>query len=105
VLHALTVTVILASLYRLLKHVNPHLAVLAASFRLISALLWCVTSLKMFDALRTLRLPATSPAFRVDQVQALTDLYLHQATTPTTSGCHSGEQPRRSLRTFCSGRA
>ena len=75
-IYALTLIVLLTALYRALKPVNPHLALVAAFCRLILALMWLATALNMLGALRLLGDAAYLPVFKADQLQTLARLNL-----------------------------
>jgi hypothetical protein len=69
--YSLTVVVLLAALYVILKPVNPGLALIAALFRLVFALLWLLSSLNMLGALRLLSDASYLQVFEPDRLQAL----------------------------------
>src|SRR4030095_10986529 len=52
--HSLSVVVLLAALYVVLKPVNQGLALVAALFRLVFAMLWLLSTLNLLGALRLL---------------------------------------------------
>ena len=70
------VVVLLAALYIILKPVNRGLALVGAFFRVVFALLWLLTALNMFGALRLLRGAGYLQVFEADRLQALARLYL-----------------------------
>src|SRR5438309_5992780 len=70
------VVVLLAALYVILRPVNRGLALVGALFRLAFALLWLLTALNMFGALRLLRGAGYLQVFEADRLQALARLYL-----------------------------
>jgi hypothetical protein len=75
-IYVVTIVVLLASLYVILEPVNRHLAVVAACFRLVFALMWGMTALSSLGALRLLGSAAYLPVFRADQLQVLARLHL-----------------------------
>ncbi len=64
------------SLYVILKPVNKNLALAAAFFRLIYALIWGIMALNTLSALRLLGDAAYLSVFKADQLQTLSKLYL-----------------------------
>jgi len=68
--------VLLAALYVILKPVNRGLALLGACCRLVYALMWVVTALNLFGALRLLGGAVYLRVFEADRLQALARLYL-----------------------------
>ena len=74
--YVLTIVVLLSALYIVLKPVNQVLALVAAFCRLVLALMWIVTALNMFGALRLLGDAAYLPVFKADQLQTLARLHL-----------------------------
>jgi hypothetical protein len=70
------VVVLLAALYVILKPVNRSLALLAAFWRLVYALIWVLMTLNLFDALRLLRGADYLQVFEAERLQALAGLYL-----------------------------
>jgi hypothetical protein len=68
--------VLVSALYVILKPVNRNLALLAALWRLIYALMWIRMTLNLFDALRLLNGADYLRAFEADRLQALARLYL-----------------------------
>ena len=75
-IYLVNVLVLLTALYVILKPVNRNLALVAAFCRLVVALMWAVTALNMFGALRLLGDAAYLPVFPEDQLQALARLHL-----------------------------
>lgn len=75
-IYLVTLIVMLTSLYGILKQVNKNLALVAAFFRLIYALIWGIIALNIFGALRLLGDATYLSAFEADQLQALTRLHL-----------------------------
>ncbi len=75
-LYVVTIVVMLASLYVILKPVNQHLALIAVFCRLIYALMWGLTALNTLSALRLLSKAAYLPVFKTDQLQTLARLHL-----------------------------
>lgn len=75
-IYAVTVVVLLAALYVILKPVNRNLALVAAFCRLVFALMWDVAALNMLGALRLLGDAAYLPVFKADQLQTLARLHL-----------------------------
>ncbi len=70
------VVVLLAALYAILEPVNRSLALLAAFWRLIYALMWVRMTLNLFDALRLVRGAEYLRVFEADRLQALARVYL-----------------------------
>jgi Domain of unknown function (DUF4386) len=68
--------VLLAALYVILKPVNRGVALLAAFWRLVYALMWVLMTLNLLDALRLLRGADYLQAFDAERLQALATLYL-----------------------------
>ena len=68
--------VLLTALYVILKPVNRGLALLAAFWRLVYALMWVLMTLNLFEALRLLSGAAYLQVFEPDRLQALARLYL-----------------------------
>ncbi len=75
-MYVLTVVVLLAALYVILKPVNRILALVAAFCRLLLALMWVVTVLNMLGALRLLGDAAYLSVFEANQLQTLARLHL-----------------------------
>ena len=69
-----TVVVLLSALYVVLKPVNSLLAILAALFRFVFALLWLLTTLNLLSALRLLGSATYLQAFEPDRLQVLARL-------------------------------
>lgn len=74
--YLVTVVVLLTALYGVLEPVNRNLALAAAFFRLVVALMWGLTALNMLGALRFLGDAAYLPVFKADQLQTLARLQL-----------------------------
>ena len=70
------VVVLLTALYVILKPVNRSLALLAAFWRLVYALMWVLMTLNLFDALRLLSGADYLRVFEAERLQALARLYL-----------------------------
>jgi len=70
------VVILLTALYVILKPVNRSLALIAASFRLVYALMWVFMTLNLFTALRVLNAADYLQVFEVERLQALARLYL-----------------------------
>ncbi len=68
--------VLLSALYVILKPVNRSLALLAAFWRLVYALMWILMTLNLFEALRLLSGAAYLQVIEADRLQALARLYL-----------------------------
>lgn len=64
------------SLYGILKQVNKNLALVAAFFRLIYALIWGIIALNIFGALRLLGDATYLSAFEAEQLHTLARLHL-----------------------------
>jgi hypothetical protein len=75
-IYVVTVVVLLAALYVILKPVNRNLALVAAFCRLVVAFMWVVTALNMLGALRLLGDAPYLPVFEADQLQTLARLHL-----------------------------
>ncbi len=75
-IYVVTVVVLLAALYVILKPVNRTLALVAAFCRLVLTLMWGVTALNALSALRLLGDAAYLPVFNADQLQSLARLHL-----------------------------
>ncbi len=71
VLYSLSVVVLLAALYVILKPVNQGLALAGAIFRLVFAMLWLLSPLNMLGALRLLGSASYLQVFEADRLQAL----------------------------------
>ncbi len=70
------VVVVLTALYVILKPVNRGLALLAAFWRLVYALMWVRMTLNLFDALRLLSGADYLRVFEAERQQTLARLYL-----------------------------
>jgi hypothetical protein len=68
--------VLLTALYVILKPVNRGLALLAACWRLVYALMWVLMTLNLFEALRLLSDADYLRVFEAERLQALARLYL-----------------------------
>lgn len=75
-IYVVNMLVLLAALYVVLEPVGRGLALVAAFFRLVYALMWAVTALNMLGALRLLGDAAYLPVFRPDQLQTLARLHI-----------------------------
>ncbi len=75
-LYAATIGALLSSLYQILKPVDRNLALVAAFFRMVVALMWGVAALNMLGALRLLGGGTYLGVFEVDRLQALARLHL-----------------------------
>jgi hypothetical protein len=73
-IYVVTIVVLLAALYMILKRVDQNLALVAAFCRLVFALAWGVTALDMLGVLRLLGDAAYLPVFKADQLQTLARL-------------------------------
>ncbi|MGD0014393.1 MAG: DUF4386 domain-containing protein [Bryobacteraceae bacterium] len=76
VIYGAAVVVLLTALYVILKPVNRGLALLAAFFRLVYALMWVVIALNLLAVLGLLSGADYLRAFEADRLQALARLYL-----------------------------
>jgi Domain of unknown function (DUF4386) len=74
--YSLSVVVLLAALYVVLKPVNRGLALVGALFRLVFALLWLLSTLNLLSALRLLGSASYLQVFEADRLQALARLYI-----------------------------
>jgi hypothetical protein len=74
--YVLSIVVLLAALYVILKPVNRSLALIAALCRLLLAFMWGITALNTLSALRLLGSAAYLPVFQADQLQTLARLHL-----------------------------
>jgi len=74
--YVVNILVLLTALYVILKPVNRGLALMAASCRLVLALMWGITALNTLAALRLLGHAAYLPVFNVGQLQTLARLHL-----------------------------
>ena len=68
--------VLLTALYVILKPVNRSLALLAAFWRLVYALMWILMTLNLFEALRLLSGADYLRVFEAERLQTLARLYL-----------------------------
>src|SRR6266700_7319814 len=68
------VVVLLTALYLILRPVNRGLALVAALFRLVFALLWLLTTLNLLNALRLLGSASYLQVFEADRLQVLARL-------------------------------
>lgn len=75
-IYVVNVVVLLAALYVILKPVSRGLALAAAFFRLVFALMWLGSALNMLGALRLLGDAAYLPVFAANQLQTLAMLHL-----------------------------
>ena len=75
-IYVVGVVVLLTALYVILKPVNRGLALLAAFFRLVYALMWVVIALNLFAVLGLLSGADYLRVFEADRLQALARLYL-----------------------------
>ena len=75
-LYSANVVVLLAALYVVLRPVNQILALIAALFRLVFAVLWLLATLNLLGALRLLGTAPYLQAFQPDHVQALARLQI-----------------------------
>jgi hypothetical protein len=76
VAYCVSVVVLLAALYVILKPVNQGLALVGALFRSVFALMWLLTALNMLSALRLLGSASYLQVFEADRLQALAKLHL-----------------------------
>jgi hypothetical protein len=74
--YVVTIIVLLAALYVVLKPVDRHLALVAAFCRLVLPLMWGVAALNMLGALRLLGDAGNLPVFTADQLQTLARLHI-----------------------------
>ena len=74
--YGLTVVVLLAALYVILKPVDRLLASIGALFRLVFALLWLLTTLNLLGALRLLGNAPYLQGFEADRLQVLARLQI-----------------------------
>ena len=70
-LYSVSLVVLLTALYVILKPVNRGLALLAAFWRLVYALMWVQMTLNLFEALRLLRGADYLRVFEAERLQAL----------------------------------
>ncbi|MDB6147010.1 MAG: hypothetical protein JWO45_674 [Spartobacteria bacterium] len=76
--YSLSVIVLLAALYVVLKPVNLGLALVGALFRFVFALMWLLSTLNLLGALRLLGSAAYLQVFEADRLQVLARLYIAQ---------------------------
>jgi Domain of unknown function (DUF4386) len=69
--YGVSIVVLLSALYVIFKPINRGLALLGALFRLVFAMLWLLTTLNMFSALRLIHGATYLAVFEADQLQAL----------------------------------
>jgi hypothetical protein len=74
--YSVSVVVLLATLYVILRPVNRGLALIGALFRLVFALLWLLTTLHLLGSLRLLGSASYLQVFEPDRLQALARLGL-----------------------------
>lgn len=74
--YSVSVVVLLAALYVVLKPVNRGLALVGALFRLVFALLWLLSTLNLLSALRLLGNASYLKLFETDRLQVLARLYI-----------------------------
>jgi len=74
--YSLSVIVVLAALYVVLKPVNRGLALVGALFRLVFALLWLLSTLNLLGALRLLGSAPYLQVFEPDRLQTLARVYI-----------------------------
>jgi hypothetical protein len=67
---------LLTALYVILEPINRHLALLAASWSLVYALMWILMTLNLFDVLRLLSGADYLRVFETERLQALARSYL-----------------------------
>ena len=75
-LYCVGIVVLLTALYAILKPAGRGLALLAAFWRLVYALMWILMTLSLFAALRLLNGADYSRVFEAERLQALAKLYL-----------------------------
>lgn len=75
-IYVLSVVVLLAALYEILKPVNRRLALVAALCRLVVPVMWSITALNSLSALRLLGDASYLAVFRPEQLQTLARLHL-----------------------------
>jgi hypothetical protein len=75
-IYGVSVVVLLSALYVILKPVNRLLALIAALFRLVFALLWLLTTLNLLGALRLLGNAGYLQAFDANRLQVLARLQI-----------------------------
>ena len=93
--YSVSVVVLLAALYVILKPVNQGLALVGALFRLVFALLWLLSTLNMLGALRLLGDAELFASLRTRPIASPGQGYPSpQLSTTTTSVCHFLDWPR-----------
>jgi hypothetical protein len=75
-LYGANIVVLLAALYVVFRRVNPMLALIAALFRLVFAMLWLLSTLNLLGALRLLGNASYLQIFHPDNLQALARLQI-----------------------------
>jgi hypothetical protein len=75
-IYAVNIVVLFSALYVILKPVNQNLALIATFCRLVLALMWSITALNTFGALRLLGDATYLSVFNVEQLQTLARLHL-----------------------------
>ncbi|MFZ0901475.1 MAG: DUF4386 domain-containing protein [Candidatus Sulfotelmatobacter sp.] len=75
-IYCTAVVALLTAFYVILKPVNRNLALLAAFWRLVYALMWVLMTLNLFDALRLLTGADYLRVFDAERLQALARFYL-----------------------------
>lgn len=70
-LYGATIGILLTAIYVILKPVNFILALIAAFFRSVVMVMWCITALNMLAALQLLSGKPYLNVFEVEQIQAL----------------------------------
>ncbi|MFH2031054.1 MAG: DUF4386 domain-containing protein [Bacteroidota bacterium] len=75
-IYLVTLIVMFTSLYVILKPVNKNLALVAAFFRLLYALMWGFMAINTLAAIRLLGDATYLPVFEADQLQTLSRLHL-----------------------------
>jgi hypothetical protein len=70
--------ILIAALYVVLRPINPGLAFLASSWRLIYAIMWALMTVHLFDALRLLLGDDYLAVFSPQQLQVLARLHLSE---------------------------
>jgi hypothetical protein len=74
--YSVTTVVLVTALYVILKPVSPGMALAAALFRLVFALLWLVSTLNLLGALRLAGTARYLQVFEPDRLQALARFHL-----------------------------
>jgi len=75
-IYCASLLLIIAALYAILEPINRNLALLAAFWSLVYALMWILMTLNLFDALRVLSGAEYLRAFETERLQALARLSL-----------------------------